>query len=277
MKYLKGKLPDKLYEKISILKDTINEITLRSGKNAVIKTSNKYVFVDYVTSASEVMEIFQKLCDMSVYAYMDELRSGFVTLGNGNRVGICGTAVIRENRIYNIKNISSLNIRIAHEVKYIADKLNFNIKNLLIISPPACGKTTLLRDICRKIGTSHKISIVDERGEIAASYNGVPAFDVGCMSDVMSLCDKREGIEIVLRSMSPEYIITDEIGEKDCDIIKRAMSYGVNIIATAHGNDINQTLSRTGLDKTMFNNILLLSNRNGVGTIEKMYPGGMMI
>ena len=153
MKYLKGKLPDKLFEKICVLKETINEITLRSGKNVVVKTCDKYIFVDYVTSAAEVMGIFQKLCDMSVYAYMDELRSGFVTLGNGNRVGICGTAVIRENRIYNIKNISSLNIRIAYEVKYIADKLNFNIKNLLIISPPACGKTTLLRDICRKIGT----------------------------------------------------------------------------------------------------------------------------
>lgn len=274
MKNILAKFPDKLSDKIIHAGREINEITLRSGKNVVIKCGNSYRTVGYITSSEEVSECFRKICDMSVYAYLDELRSGFITIDGGHRVGICGTTVLRDGEIYNIKNISSLNIRIAREAKGCADKLCFDIKNLLIISPPGCGKTTLLRDLCRKLGRVKKVSVIDERGEIAGMHNSMPCFDIGDMTDVMSLCDKRYGIETMLRSMSPDYIVTDEIAEKDCGAIRRAVSCGVNIIASAHGDSIDSTVERISIEKHLFDNIVLLGCSKGIGTIEKIYSGG---
>ena len=143
---------------------------------------------------------------------------------------------------------------------------------MLIISPPGCGKTTLLRDLCRRLGQFKKISVIDERGEIAGMGRET-TFNIGEMTDVMSLCDKKTGIELMLRSMSPDYIVTDEIADKDCESIKKAMTYGVYVIASAHGDDIDKTVERIGMNKDMFDNIVLLSNRGSIGRIERIYGG----
>ena len=281
MKNILLKLPCEIREQINGLEEKgyqITEITIRSGKKAVIKGKNRYVKLNYFTSVEDVNECLKKLCDLSVYAYMEELKNGFITVKGGHRIGICGTAVIKDNKIYNIKNINSLNIRIAHAIKGCGEAFGINPKSMLVISPPGCGKTTLLRDICRNVGMSHKVSVVDERGEIAGVFEGVPCFDVGDMTDVMSLCKKTDGIEIMLRSMSPEYIVTDEIAAADYESINRAMSYGVNIIASAHGSNIKETVLRLGLQNIskLFNKIVLLSNRNGAGTVEKIVCGGIV-
>lgn len=272
MKSVLDKLPDKMADIIIKYYSDANEITLRRDKKAVVKIHNSYYDIDYMVRAEELHSIFQKMCEMSVYAYMDEIQNGFITLGNGNRVGICGRAVLKEGKLFNIKEICSLNIRIAKEYISCSDKLNFKIKNMLIISPPGCGKTTILRDLCRRLGENKKVSVIDERGEIAGAY-GQTNFDTGKMTDVMSLCDKKTGIELMLRSMSPDYIITDEIADKDCESIKKAMTYGVYVIATAHGDDVDKTIERLGLQKDMFEHIVLLSNRGRIGNIEKIYGG----
>lgn len=268
MKNIYSKLPPGLAVKIE--REKINEISLRANKDVVIKADNKYFKINYNMAQSEVEDTLKKFCDLSVYAYLDELKSGFVTIEGGHRIGVCGTAVIKDDVLYNIKNINSVNIRVAHEIRGCSEKLDFDIKSLLIISPPGCGKTTILRDLCRRLGRKNKISIVDERGEIAGVHNGNVSFDVGDMTDVLSLAPKSKGIEYVLRGMSPEYIVTDEIASSDYNAIHQAFSFGVNVIATAHGNSADKTLKRLGLSGREFNNIVLLNNKNGIGTIEEV-------
>lgn len=268
MKNIFSVLPDGIVSKINI--DNINEISIRAGKKVIVKSDNMFYKIDYVVSYKELDEIVKRYCNLSVYAYLDEIKNGFITIEGGHRIGVCGTAVLKDNDIYNIKNISSVNIRTAREIKGCSDKLEFDVKNLLIISPPCCGKTTIVRDLCRKMGIKNKISIVDERGEIAGMHNGISCFDVGIMTDVLSLVPKSVGIEYMLRSMSPEYIVTDEIACSDYSAINRAFTYGVKVIATAHGDNIKQTLKRIGLTGSEFENIVLLSNKNGIGTIEEV-------
>ena len=257
MKNIYNKLPQGLTDKICFEK--VNEISLRANKCVVIKSDNIYFKTDYVMSQIEIENTLKKFCDLSVYAYLDEIKNGFVTIDGGHRIGICGTVVL-----------NSVNIRIAHEIIGCSDKLNFNINNLLIISPPGCGKTTILRDLCRRLGKTNKISIVDERGEIAGVHKGNICFNIGEMTDVLSLAPKTDGIEYVLRSMSPEYIVTDEIASADCRAIHQAFSFGVYVIATAHGNNVDNTLKRLGFGKGEFDNIVLLGNKNGIGTIEEV-------
>lgn len=269
MKNILSRLPAGLVKKLN--PDNINEITLRAGKNVTVKADNIYYKTDYFMSYAEVTECFKRFCDFSVYAYLDEIKKGFITVRGGHRIGVCGMAVMENENVYNIKDISTVNIRIAKEFKGCSDKLKFEIKNLLVISPPCCGKTTVIRDLCRSLGRKHKVSVVDERGEIAGMYNGIPSFDIGMMTDVLSLAPKSQGIEYVLRSMSPEYIVTDEIADCDCEALKKAVTSGVNIIATAHGSDISETVNRLGVDKNVFNNIVLLSNKSGIGTVEEVY------
>lgn len=278
MKKIISKLPPKvseIFENCITSDISVNEITLRSDRDVVIRSKNRFITLNCKTSVDDITMCLQRLCNFSIYAYMDELKEGYITVEGGHRVGICGTAVLKDNCVSNIKNVNGLNIRIANEVIGCAEKLDFNIKNMLVISPPGCGKTTLMRDVCRKLGKKHKVSVVDERGEIASVHNGIFYFDMGNMTDVLSLCPKSEGIEMMLRSMSPEYIVTDEIASCDRECIMRALSYGVNIVATAHGNNIKDTLFRLNMkdNAKLFDQIVLLSDRNGPGTIEKIVKG----
>ncbi|WP_300384370.1 stage III sporulation protein AA, partial [Clostridium sp.] len=189
-----------------------------------------------------------------------------------------------------IRNISSINIRICREVigsseglmKYISSKNR--VYNTLIVSPPKCGKTTILRDITRNISygvkniglEGKKVSVIDERSEIAACYNGIPQLDVGIRTDVLDSCFKKDGMIMAIRSLSPEVIICDEIGtEGDIEALNMAFNSGVNILVTIHGYSIEDICNRKVFKELIENSILervvVLSNRYGVGTIEKIY------
>lgn len=259
----------------------IEEIRLRTNKPIILKNSNGNNLLIHIVSKEELLETFQKVCEQSIYSYQKQICEGFITIKGGHRVGITGSCVIENGKIININYISSLNFRIAREKKDVSNKilkyiLNENdVNNTLIISKPGCGKTTILRDLVRKISTKKTCGIVDERGEIASMYKGEPQNDIGILSDVMDNCSKADGMRMLIRSMSPEVIVCDEIGNKqDIEAINYAMCSGVKGIFTAHGNSLeeimlNEQISQL-LKKYIVQVIIILDDKKR-GEIKSIY------
>lgn len=207
----------------------------------------------YIVSKQELTGVYRAVCENSLYAYLEEVRSGFVTVRGGHRIGFVGKAVRGDDgRIENFRDINSINIRIAREVKGCAKNITEQIynrgmvKSTLVISPPAGGKTTVLRDITRDLSERGiKVGVADDRSEISAMYHGVPQNDIGINTDVIENAEKSDGIEILQRTMSPSVIITDEIVTlKEAETICRASGSGISIIASIHGNDFDEVLNK---------------------------------
>lgn len=203
----------------------------------------------------EIQESFAAVCEYSVHTYKNEICGGFVTVEGGNRVGICGTAVYEKEKIINVKDISSLNIRISHEIFGAADPVFEALRNngmggILIAGPPCSGKTTMLRDFARQAGNGNfgmrcHVNIVDERMEIAGVYRGVPSFDVGSTTTVLNGYMKSDGIISAVRSMAPDFIVCDEFGgDKDVAASLYAMKSGVLIAASMHTFDEDELIKK---------------------------------
>lgn len=278
------------------LNNSITEIRIRS-KNKIIVICSKNEFVlDLIASPKIILDILLNVSKMSIYAIQTDLNNGFVVIRGGHRIGVCGEVVYENGRIKNIKNICSLNIRVARQIFGCADSvmpqiiINGIFQNTLIVSPPGCGKTTLLRDIIRQISNGIKtlgingknVSLIDERGEIASCYEGAPTLDIGIRTDVMSNIDKSTGMSMVIRSMAPDIIATDEIGSaKDILAIKAAILSGVKVIFTMHGDSLKSVLENTNvkelIDMNVFSKIILLSSGKIPGIVEKIYDGGAYV
>lgn len=248
---------------------------LTSGGNRKI-ISDKAMF-DYM---------LEKLTGGSIYSVNENIKEGFVTVKGGHRVGMCGTAVRQGEGVSYIKHISSLCFRVSREVRgsglglinEIEGKNGLN--NILIASPPGCGKTTVLRDLCRIIANGEltcgikRVGIADERGEIAAVNNGVAAFDVGVASFVCDGYSKSHAMLTMLRSMSPDLIATDEIGmQKDFEAVHSALKSGVSVIATAHAGDLQDLLNRFGKEVKSFDKIVFLKNKGSIARIYRRLSG----
>ena len=201
----------------------------------------------------ELMETMEYIAGYSLYAYEDELRQGFLTIQGGHRVGVAGKILMEEGKVRSIRYISFLNIRLAHQVEGCADKVmpfiveNGEVCHTLIISPPCCGKTTLLRDVIRQISNGNawcegkNVGVVDERSEIGGAYQGVPQNDLGIRTDLLDCCPKAEGMMMLIRSMSPRVVAADEIGGKgDLEAIQYAAGCGCSLIAAAHGSSMEE-------------------------------------
>lgn len=239
----------------------------------------------YLVSAEDIRETMALVSDYSMYAYEDEIRQGFITIKGGHRVGIAGRIVLEDHKIKTIQYISFLNIRIAHQIKgcalpvmpYIYHDGQFF--HTLIISPPCCGKTTMLRDIIRQISETEagmSIGVVDERSEIAACYRGVPQNDIGFRADILDGCPKAQGMLMLLRSMSPQMIAVDEIGSReDLEAIEYVINCGCKLLATVHGNSIDELMTKPILGKLIkariFERYIVLNNCGEIGHVEAVY------
>lgn len=253
------------------LVEDVCEIRIRINRPIILKTKNKEIIINHVIKKEEIERIFESICGNSVYAFEEELSNGFITISGGHRVGISGKPLYRNNKIYMIKDISGLNFRIAREVIGFADsiipkiKVNGEFVSTLIISPPGIGKTTLLRDLVRQISDSgYNISLIDERSEIASCFQGIPQNDIGIRTDIMDAVYKVDGIKMMVRSMRPDVIATDEIGtDEDAEAIFYAVNCGTKILATAHGNKIEDLYKskkmKEILECNIFKKIILLS------------------
>lgn len=276
----------------SLIKEVekLQEIRIKLEKPVIINTFNGEEILDYIVTSEDMKQILMKISNYSLYAYEEEIKQGYLTIKGGHRIGLAGECVFIDGKIRTIKNIASLNIRVCREVKGCSNELmrfitsKEQIFNTLIISPPKCGKTTILRDITRNISNGmplldlkpRKVSVIDERSEIAACFKGIPQMDLGLRCDVLDNCLKREGMLMAIRSLSPEVIICDEIGTKgDIEALLMAFNSGVNIIVTLHGYSIEDIYKRKVfkdlLENSILDRVVVLSNRRGVGTIEKIY------
>lgn len=245
----------------------ICEIRLRAGQPIVLETIRGRFPLDRKATTEEIADCIKSFCHYSLHSYERELREGFITLKGGHRAGFCGSAVLHNNRIDTVKNISSINIRIAREITGAAELLEQTVfdrdfKGLLIAGKPMSGKTTVLRDLCRIIGNKHKLAVIDARSEIASAYNGQPQNDVGTYTDVLNGYPRSEGIEIAVRTLSPEYIACDEITGKS-DFADLCLNSGVKLIITAHCGTIQQAQNTTIAKSAAISHIAFLGGKPG--------------
>lgn len=284
--------------------DNLEEIRLRTERPVEIVSNQQSSFVTekgtltqnpahgWILDRMTADKLLNLISDHSFYAMDEQLKRGYVTVKGGHRIGIVGRVLVENGRIEGIKEVASFNIRVAREKKGIAHPIlpylieGNHLLHTLIISPPQCGKTTLLRDIARLVsyGNAHmsgkKVGIVDERSEIAGCVQGMPQKDVGVRTDVLDGCPKAEGMMMMIRSMSPDVMVTDEIGKKeDARAVQEVLNAGVVLLASAHGRDVEEIARRPTLSDILnmgfFQRFVVLSRRQGPGTVEGIYDANL--
>jgi len=289
IKEILDKLPDQIGRELKGVPknviENLEEIRLRTGQDLRLLSGG----LEYVLACkidNETLNIaLNNILNHSYYAYEEELAKGYITIEGGHRIGICGRTVVEKGSVRLIKDISSLNIRCCREMKGISDeciryvlKNNTEIYNTIIVSPPKCGKTTLLRDLIRNL--SHRkfhMGVCDERSELAGMYMGRPSFDMGANTDILDGCPKEQGMIMLIRSMAPDIIATDEIGKKD-DIyaLEAALCAGIGIITTIHGSSY-EDIKNSGIGEVVargaFQRIIFLTNNPKIGTIKEVRNG----
>ncbi|XQY90567.1 stage III sporulation protein AA [Metabacillus sp. HB246100] len=290
MRELVAMLPDAIGKEVMNMHPTslarVEEIRIRVMKRVEVLVGGTPVFLPYYTTLEDSINLLNELSHYSIYTIEDELKKGYITVRGGHRVGLSGRVITENGRVKAIRDVTSFNIRIAKEKVGIAEKYVSFVHdnkwlNTLIIGPPQTGKTTLLRDFARIISTgsseikSNKVGIVDERSEIAGSVKGVPQHELGDRVDVLDSCPKAEGMMMMIRSMSPDVLIVDEIGtQEDAEAVLEALHAGVQLFVTVHGYQLGDLLNRPSLkeliESNVFDRYIVLSRKDGPGTIQQI-------
>ncbi len=296
-------LTDKIRYPIGLIPDDIlcdiKEFRLKRNTPISIVTSRKKIFFKYdgtvIRSAEEagvcraesvdIEESVRRLCNYSVHAYQNEMINGYITLAGGHRVGICATAVVgAKGNVSAIRNVSSINIRIARQIEGAANQLakevfSDKIRSVLIVGEPISGKTTILRDTARILSGKEfgymRVCVVDERGEIAATSEGISKMNVGIGCDVLDGYPKSEGMLIALRALSPDVIICDEIGsDNDVKAIENIANAGVKLIASIHSDNMSKLIKRPQFIRLMqtsaFDVAVVLDGKENPGKIKEI-------
>jgi stage III sporulation protein AA len=269
-------------------KEELEEIRIRINRPIEITLKGAPRFLSYIIQPEDTFHLLNKISHFSIYTLEEELKRGYITVSGGHRIGLAGKVILEDGKVKAIRDVSSFNIRIAREKVGIADPLipfllQGNWMHTMIIGPPQTGKTTLLRDIARIISSgipakgirASKVGIVDERSEIAGCVNGVPQLTFGHRLDVLDACPKAEGMMMMIRSMSPDILIVDEIGRReDSEAIQEAIHAGIKLIMTTHGSNIEEIRKRPSLkeiiDQRIFERFVILSRASGPGTITRI-------
>ena len=242
----------------------------------------------YIVTREDIREMLEYISNYSLYAYEQEMKQGYITIEGGHRVGMTGQAIIENGKVKNLRYISSINLRMSHEILGCADPIfpfityNKKLYHTLIVSPPRCGKTTLLRDMIRQISNGNgwingmSVGVVDERSELGGCYMGVAQTQLGIRTDVLDCCPKSEGMIMLIRSMGPEVIAVDEIGTaEDVHAIEYAMHCGCKMLATVHADSMEELRKKPLFDQMVaekrFERYVLLENREHVGQVEGIY------
>ncbi|BFT71304.1 stage III sporulation protein AA [Paenibacillus sp. P36] len=278
---------------------SVEEIRVRESRPFELIWGDGYAFVDergqlvtgedraYKPTRQDCLTLLEMLTNHSMYTHEEELRRGYITIAGGHRVGLAGRTVLDQGDVKQIRDVSSFNIRIAREIQglgrqvlpHLFDPIRRSVHHTLVISPPQQGKTTLVRDVARLISrgewgvnslgtTGKKVGVVDERSELAACVRGVPRFDLGPRTDVMDGCPKAEGMMMMIRSLSPDVLVVDEIGRpEDAGAIHEAVHTGIRVVATAHGADYEDVRMRPVLkqllEEGVFTRYVILHRRKG--------------
>lgn len=280
-------------------KEQVQEIRLRLGRPLALYNGYKHLFVGidqatydapcsrcYTVTAQDVDESFKKLCGYSVHSHIHEIKDGYLSVRGGHRAGICGTMVLQEGRASGMRDITSINLRVAKEVggaaNEIVKRLALKPYGLLLAGAPSSGKTTILRDLARQLGggeLNYKVTVVDERGELGASWGGVLQNDLGCCTDVLTGCRKGEGILLAVRSLSPQIIICDEIGtDEEISAVQAGLGSGVVVIASVHAGNQQEFFHRPQLQRLVdtgaFEEIIFLHGAQRPSQIKEICKAG---
>ncbi|MBQ8894252.1 MAG: stage III sporulation protein AA [Clostridia bacterium] len=281
--YIKNEWRLEIEKKPKELLKKTTELRFRLGKGCSLTCGeSNYLIENIAVTARDMEELLEHICRGAAYQFETQMENGYIPLPGGHRAGLCGTYVTDEKGMIRIRDLSSINFRICREIKGIAENLfpkllcDDRFCSTLIVSEPCGGKTTLLSDLVRVLSEKgYRSAVIDERGEIAASYRGLPQKDLGALADVMDGYPKPYGMMVALRTMSPQVLVCDEIGTaEETEQMLEAMNAGVPVLATAHAKDeeelFNRPQIRRLLDAGAISKIVLLKGARAPGKIRKV-------